>query len=65
MCSSNWEKVNIAGEEFSLCDKDSSTSISETNENVYLLVFISWWVCFGVGIYIHYFFDVVNYTTTN
>ena len=36
-----------------------STSISETSENVYLFVFISWLVSFGVCMYIQWFFDVV------
>ena len=40
--------------------QDFSTSISETSENVYLFVFISWLVSFGVCIYIQYFFDVVR-----
>ena len=43
--------------------QDFPTSLSETSENVCLLIFISvilWFVSFGVCIYIHYFFDVVR-----
>ena len=37
-------------------NQDFSTSVSETSENVYLFVFISWLVSF----YTQYFFDVVR-----
>ena len=37
--------------------QDTSTSASETVENISLLLFIS---PFGVCIYVHYFFDVVK-----
>ena len=37
---------------------DSPTSFSEVSENVFLFAFISWFVSFGVCIYV-YFFDAV------
>ena len=37
-----------------------STSVSETSDNVYLFVFISCLVSFGVCFYIQYFFGVVR-----
>ena len=38
--------------------QDFSTSVSETSENIYLFVFISWLVSFGVSIYMQYLSDV-------
>lgn len=40
-----------------LKNMDSSTSVSETNENVFLFVFISPFVSFGVFGYMQNFFD--------
>lgn len=40
-----------------LKNMDSSTSVSETNENVFLFVFISPFVSFGVLGYMQHFFD--------
>ena len=42
-----------------------STSVSETSDNVYLFVFISCLVSFGVCFYIQYFFGVVEKTSHN
>lgn len=44
---------------------DSSISTSDTSENLFLLVFISSFVSFGVYIYIQYFFDAARNETSN
>ena len=44
---------------------DSSTSTSETSENVFLLVFISSLVFFGVRIHEKYFFHKLKNQTSN
>ena len=45
--------------------QDLSTSLSETSENLYLFVFVSWLVSFGICIYTQCFFDVWIFTRVN
>ena len=56
----NLKKIKISGTKLLtlyLKMQDTSTSASETVENISLHLFIS---PFGVCIYVHYFFDVVK-----
>ena len=45
---------------FTRTHQNFNMTLRETSENVYLFVFISWLVSFGVCIYVQYFFDVVR-----
>ena len=58
----DWENLNIADKEIlTLLKKhDSLTLTSETDENLYLFVFIS---SLEVCIYVQYFFDAVRNQT--
>ena len=55
-------KIKTVDKEFDpiLKKQDFSTSASKTSENVFLFVFISWLVSFGVRIRKQYFNDVVR-----
>ena len=62
MYSKKWEKLKIVDMEFltSIKKQDFLASTSNTDENIFLFVFIS---SFGVWVYVQYFFDVVRNQT--
>ena len=53
MCSLNWEKFKTAVKEV------LKYGFSETSLSMFLFVFISWFVSFGVSIYV-YLFDAIT-----
>ena len=55
-----FESAHETQEKYKSLIKDFNSS-SETSENLYLFVSLSWLVSFGVYIYMQYFFDVVRH----